>query len=376
MVSTASLHPATHPTARKPAVVVGERLESKETATASRLAYSFQNLLSAAPLIAGDLVSVCLASVVAYTSLSFLHSPHAISLASLALSSSLAVLVAFALLDLYPACGMSPAVEFRQVITGVTLVGIGCVLANLSQHAVPLWTALCFGMWGLTAAALIPMSRSTVRSWFSRFEWWRQPVLIVGSAEFCQQVGCSIGDDRRAGLRPIEFVLQESIDTTDDSSHTSVEQIAAMARQHGAYRAILSTLSIRVGEAADGGLPVPHLHLLSHGSSATPMLWGRTTERNGWPELECQNRLLVPSSAFCKRGMDLIVTFLALPMLMPLLLVLAAIVRLSSPGPVFYSQRRLGRDAQPFDAVVIKIDFWVIRGIKRRINERNVGQER
>jgi lipopolysaccharide/colanic/teichoic acid biosynthesis glycosyltransferase len=44
-----------------------------------------------------------------------------------------------------------------------------------------------------------------------------------------------------------------------------------------------------------------------------------------------------------KRALDVLLVILAIPVLIPVLLLLAAIVRVSSPGPVFFSHRRIGR---------------------------------
>ena len=49
-----------------------------------------------------------------------------------------------------------------------------------------------------------------------------------------------------------------------------------------------------------------------------------------------------------KRGFDLVVASLALVLLAPLLLALAAWVRLDSPGPALFRQERLGRHGRPF----------------------------
>lgn len=49
-----------------------------------------------------------------------------------------------------------------------------------------------------------------------------------------------------------------------------------------------------------------------------------------------------------KRGFDLFAAGLGLIVLAPLLLLLAAWVRLDSPGPVFYRQARVGRFGRPF----------------------------
>ena len=49
-----------------------------------------------------------------------------------------------------------------------------------------------------------------------------------------------------------------------------------------------------------------------------------------------------------KRGMDLLVASLALVVLSPLIIVIAAAVKLSSPGPVFFRQARLGKGGVSF----------------------------
>jgi lipopolysaccharide/colanic/teichoic acid biosynthesis glycosyltransferase len=49
-----------------------------------------------------------------------------------------------------------------------------------------------------------------------------------------------------------------------------------------------------------------------------------------------------------KRAFDLVVSTVALVLLAPLLLALALVIRLDSPGPVFFRQVRVGRHGQPF----------------------------
>jgi lipopolysaccharide/colanic/teichoic acid biosynthesis glycosyltransferase len=49
-----------------------------------------------------------------------------------------------------------------------------------------------------------------------------------------------------------------------------------------------------------------------------------------------------------KRGMDILVAGSALAALSPLFLLIAAIIKLRSPGPVLYEWRVLGREARPF----------------------------
>ncbi|MBB6176074.1 exopolysaccharide biosynthesis polyprenyl glycosylphosphotransferase [Anoxybacillus tengchongensis] len=51
---------------------------------------------------------------------------------------------------------------------------------------------------------------------------------------------------------------------------------------------------------------------------------------------------------FVKRLFDIFISILMLLMLWPLFVVIALVVRIDSPGPVLYTQERIGKDGRPF----------------------------
>ena len=55
-----------------------------------------------------------------------------------------------------------------------------------------------------------------------------------------------------------------------------------------------------------------------------------------------------PSSRLLKRAIDYVVALAMLILLAPVMLLVALAIRLDSPGPVLFRQRRLGRDMRPF----------------------------
>jgi lipopolysaccharide/colanic/teichoic acid biosynthesis glycosyltransferase len=59
---------------------------------------------------------------------------------------------------------------------------------------------------------------------------------------------------------------------------------------------------------------------------------------------------LIPGIVFAKfkRAFDLATALIALPLLMPVLLVVAVVIRLDSPGPVLFRQQRMGYRGHPF----------------------------
>lgn len=52
-----------------------------------------------------------------------------------------------------------------------------------------------------------------------------------------------------------------------------------------------------------------------------------------------------------RRIFDLIVAYLAIVVFSPLLALIALLVKLESPGPVFFRQTRVGKDEKPFDII-------------------------
>jgi exopolysaccharide biosynthesis polyprenyl glycosylphosphotransferase len=89
-----------------------------------------------------------------------------------------------------------------------------------------------------------------------------------------------------------------------------------------------------------------------------------------------------------KRGFDLLASLLALLVTAPLMLVIALLIKRSSPGPVFFIQERLGRDGRPFkfykfrsmkhnsdDAIHRQFAAMFINGDNEGCSESNAGEE-
>lgn len=66
------------------------------------------------------------------------------------------------------------------------------------------------------------------------------------------------------------------------------------------------------------------------------------------PLMEYQTYDLPRSTALLKRTMDIVLSVASLVLLAPLLAVIAISIRLTSPGPVLFTQRRAGANGKPF----------------------------
>jgi lipopolysaccharide/colanic/teichoic acid biosynthesis glycosyltransferase len=68
----------------------------------------------------------------------------------------------------------------------------------------------------------------------------------------------------------------------------------------------------------------------------------------GVPLLTIPPLRLSQLSRLLKRSLDLVVASIGLIVVAPLFAAIAAVIKLDSPGPVFFRQRRMGADEQPF----------------------------
>jgi exopolysaccharide biosynthesis polyprenyl glycosylphosphotransferase len=77
------------------------------------------------------------------------------------------------------------------------------------------------------------------------------------------------------------------------------------------------------------------------------------------------------SSAYAKRALDLVGAAAGLVVAAPVLAVVAVLIKLDSPGPVFFPQTRIGRDDKPFRMLKFRTMVDGADGMKAHLRHRN-----
>src|SRR5687767_7036040 len=77
------------------------------------------------------------------------------------------------------------------------------------------------------------------------------------------------------------------------------------------------------------------------------------------PPVPSGNALDVGGGLATKHVVDLLSAFVLLVLTLPLVMLAAILIKITSRGPVFYSQTRLGRNGRPFT-------IWKLRSMKHR----------
>jgi exopolysaccharide biosynthesis polyprenyl glycosylphosphotransferase len=77
----------------------------------------------------------------------------------------------------------------------------------------------------------------------------------------------------------------------------------------------------------------------------------RTNAIYGFPLIEISPQLMTPWEESLKRMLDIVVSMLILVVGMPIWILIAAIVKLESPGQILYKQERVGKDGELFSII-------------------------
>jgi exopolysaccharide biosynthesis polyprenyl glycosylphosphotransferase len=181
--------------------------------------------------------------------------------------------------------------------------------------------------------------------------------LIVGAGLVGVQVAQRLIDHREYGLQPVGFL---DADPAPYVSRTALgvpvlgapADLAAVAEDMDAQHVILAFSS-----APDGALVrvVRLCEALGLEVSLVPRMFESITDRMALDRLGALPLLGLRSvdprgwQFACKYAADRILAMVLLLAVAPLLLATALAVRLTSPGPVLFRQRRVGRDGKAFD---------------------------
>ncbi|ADR37611.1 Undecaprenyl-phosphate galactose phosphotransferase, WbaP [Oceanithermus profundus DSM 14977] len=263
----------------------------------------------------------------------------------------------YTIVGLYPGIGQAPAEELRRLTLASTLVylvlGVGTFLFKEGEAYS---RAVFLGAWALTIL-FVPLSRALVRNLFARRSWWGKPVVVLGAGDTGKMVVRALNRNPGLGLKPIAALdddpgKRSAID--DVPVLGGVDLAPLLARELKVRHAIVAMPGVerkKLLNILEGYAGVfPHLVLIPDlfGFSS---LWVSAQDLGGVLGLEIRQRLLLTGPRLTKRMVDLVLTLVGGLLVLPLIVLIAILIKLDSRGPVFYFQDRLGKDGRVFKAV-------------------------
>lgn len=286
-------------------------------------------LLTGSPLVLSDLV----ASVAALAVLVQVGGWFGVdALSGLALPMLVAITFGFVAMRTYRV-GVSPIAEFIRIANAARLVFAVAAVVVAFQYG-PIAAGLLFLVGMPSVVGAVTLSRAASRRLLAGWSWWGVPVRSVESEATISAIRM-LRDHPERGLRPVTVDSNGVESAVSDASASGLSLIGD--------RSVLASLGY------PALLPYRSVYLFG-GNDQIPPLKSSISELGGETCVEIRPDVLNPISRLLKRAFDLVVTSTLLVLGAPLFVLLAGLVRLSSPGPVFYGQERIGFNGRHFKA--------------------------
>jgi len=245
--------------------------------------------------------------------------------------------------------------EVRLLWKSTVLTGIAVLLILFVTKQTEAYSRIVILTWFCLCFILIPVFRIRIKNTLHKLGWGKERILIVGATDNGIKFMRAIKAEPNLGYEIAGFI--------DDSTEIKeIEGIKVFRYKDAIERYIQHTdiRTIAIAETNKSAREIPELINKAHKRLNTifyipdikeiPVMG--TEVRHFFREevfaLELKNNLARPLNYVLKRATDYFISLLIFPFIMPLFLIIAILIKLTSRGPVIYSQERVGRDGKTF----------------------------
>jgi exopolysaccharide biosynthesis polyprenyl glycosylphosphotransferase len=253
----------------------------------------------------------------------------------------------------------SSLIDHMGIIISSTLIGIALVIVVVFLYRPFYYSRLIFAFAGINIVLLLGIWRvllHSIRNWCWSNGIGRQRVVVVGGTGLGQQVMNGIAAHPGMGFHLVGYLNERPIFQHTAGSRIyrhlgTLTELEDTVRRNAVHQAIIALpfweqarLPEMVHLCRSLGVEyhiVPDLYQLSFERTdvlrigGVPLLAPREPSLKGW-------------NLALKRSIDIGLVLLASPLVLPLALLLALLIRLDSRGPAVFRQERIGKHGRPF----------------------------
>jgi Undecaprenyl-phosphate galactose phosphotransferase WbaP len=342
------------------------------------LRYSIQVILNSLPLLAVDVLSLT-ATIAACRIVAHQFGLHVgVDVSDFLIPITAGFILLNFELGLYPGVRLSPVEELRRLVVSVTCMFVIWIVGLIvTQGSMGTWWFLLTVY--IASLLVLPIGRSWVRHFLGRWTRWGMPALVCGDDEAAPRVYQWLVQNHHLGLRPVGVIgNRDGLDVGPDDNWYAGgwDATPEVAHERGVFWAVVvppESQSVSISSLISDHLyTIPQVHVLSE-LTGLPDHWN-PQQLDGLSGIHLQQNLMLPLPKLIKRCFDLAASLAGCLVLLPVFFYLAVAVKMSSRGPILYSQARVGRYGRTFRAWKFRTMFQNSDALLEEYLENNPDQ--
>lgn len=237
---------------------------------------------------------------------------------------------------LYPAAPVSPVQEFRRLAesSAITHIGVIAYLA-LAYQTTENYSRAVIVISGLLVAVLSQTVRDVFRRVAFKAGVAQIPVVVAGSGPQAERVRNALARDAYTGFKVVRTFSGDLHGIVRESRRLKVRILVA-CQDDRLFRAGMGEFSTWFS----------HVIYMPPSADTFPVYGAQTVAFDGACGLEMVNQRRMGALRTEKWILDKTLAVVAFALLSPFFVVVPILVKLTSKGPVFYRQERLGRNGR------------------------------
>ncbi|MBB5225284.1 undecaprenyl-phosphate galactose phosphotransferase WbaP [Treponema ruminis] len=257
-------------------------------------------------------------------------------------------MVVFYAAGLYPGLVYPPADEVKKLGLCSFFIFAGIALSitveDVEDKLAIVVALICAAP---VALILLPAAREFARHLFSKNNWFGVPAVIYVSGNSGDVIIDRLIKRKDLGYKPCLIIDSKSWIPGEKMGiplYPPSEQTFNMIKSFGIKVAILCDYdrdTTYINSYYRYTIQIPRLNDLSTIST-------NVRDFGGILGFSSTHNLTKPISLFWKRCIDLLLLLLSSPVTIPVLLLVSLIVKITSPGPIFYGHKRIGKNGKEF----------------------------
>jgi Undecaprenyl-phosphate galactose phosphotransferase WbaP len=264
-------------------------------------------------------------------------------------------IIIFQIMHLYPGVSLAPAEELRRFTIASLMAHGGIIFSRYIEDEEFDAISIAFIISFVFSPIILMICRDIMHGILSKTHLSGIPAVIYGGGNTGRLVVDRLLHNNKTGYIPV-LILDDEPGGDDYRGIPIIHDTSIgpeLVRRYNIKMAIIANPRLKQEELArliNYSVSAFGYNVLIPDFFSITNIWMSVLDFDGVLGFATSHRLKMPWNLAIKRILDLGIVTLGGHIILPFLLVIALIIKLSSPGPVLYGHTRLGLNGTPFKA--------------------------